>query len=296
MVVHGLLLSVQLAFASLPVAGKIVMRTLSPNGLALARIAGAATFFLIAYAMRRPLRRVPWRDVVRIAALSLVGVAGNQLLFLTGLSNTTAINASVLISTIPVFAVAIAVLLRRERARVALLAGVALSFCGVLSLIGAEAFSTNAATMIGDLLIAANALLYASYLVLVRGVLERHGPTVVIALAFAFGTLFTIPFGAAELARGLPALTPSAWAVLAFIVLVPTIFTYFANAWALRHARASLVAIYTTTQPVATAVMAVVWLGEALTPRVFAAAVLIVLGIVLVARPDPRRVAAARLR
>lgn len=283
--VHGTLVLVQVAFASLAVFGKMAMHTVPPLGLALARIGGTALVLVALEVGRSGLPRIPRADLLRLALYSVIGVAGNQMLFLSGLSRTTAINAVVLTSTIPVFTVAAAIVLGRERPRPALLAGIVVSLAGVLWLVGVDGFHVGLDTVVGDVLITVNCAGYAVYLVLVRDVIARHGARRVVAVAFAMGALLALPFGAGPLVAAVPRMDTTATLLVVYIVLVPTTFTYLANAWALRFARASVVAIYIYVQPVVAGVLAVWLLHEEPSARAFVAAIAVFVGIALVTEP-----------
>jgi drug/metabolite transporter (DMT)-like permease len=77
--------------------------------------------------------------------------------------------------------------------------------------------------------------------------------------------------------------TPRAWTYLAYIVAVPTIVAYLSNAWALGRSTATLVTVYIYVQPLITAFLAWVQLGQHVTTKTAGAAVLIVIGVWIVA-------------
>lgn len=283
--VHGALVLVQLAFASLAVLGKIVMRTVPPQGVALVRITGAALVFTLLLRLRGPHPRLRRGQLGRLALCAVLGVAGNQLLFLGGLARTTAVNASVLTATIPVLTVAVAVVAGREKLRATLLAGVALALGGVLWLVGLPAFTLGWDTALGDVMILVNCLMYAVYLVLVQDVVAEHGALAVVSITFVLGAVLVMPFGAAPLGGALLHLRAVHVALLAYLVLVPTAFAYLANAWALRFTSSSVVAIYIYLQPIVTALLAVWLLDERPGPRTAVAAAAVFAGIALVTRP-----------
>jgi drug/metabolite transporter (DMT)-like permease len=280
--VHLALLAVQVAFASLSIAGKRVMEELPPFAVVALRTPPAAiVLWLIAFARRR--WRIPLRDVAALAGLAVLGIAGNQLLFIAGLSRTTATTAVVLGTTIPVFTVGIAILARRERATVLRVAGVGLAFGGAVVTIGGGALA-GGSHLTGDLLIVANSLSYALYLVLSRPVVTRHDPLVVITWVMTFGAVMVLPFGAADAAAHAPSMSAGGWMAMAWIVGAATVGTYALNAWALRHAPSSLVATYIYVQPPVAAVMAAIYLGERPGPGTLAGAAMIAVGIWTVSR------------
>jgi drug/metabolite transporter (DMT)-like permease len=69
---------------------------------------------------------------------------------------------------------------------------------------------------------------------------------------------------------------------VAYIVTVPTILAYIANAWALGRSSATLVTIYIYLQPVLTAALAWVQLGQTVSERLVVSALLIVAGVLVV--------------
>jgi len=291
---HAALLLVQAAFASQAVEGKIAMGPVAhggegirPQALAMARMLGAAIFFqLLAFAARSrarrergssPPREAPSaRDHLALAGLSILGIALNQTLFLVGLRLTTATSASLLGVTIPVFTTAFAVLLRQERASPRLVLGLGLAVAGVLFLTGFGAVDR------GALVITVNSISYSAYLVLSRGVLRRFGAFTVITWVFTWGAILFAPVGASALARAVPALTPRGWLLVAYIVAMPTIVAYLANAWALGRSTPSVVTAYIYVQPVIAAGLAWIQLGEPVSRRIVVAAAFIALGVGIV--------------
>jgi drug/metabolite transporter (DMT)-like permease len=244
------------------------------NAIVLLRVAGAAVVFVIIARGRGGFAK---KDLPRIVACSLLGVVLNQILFLNGLARTTAVNASVLGSMIPVFTAAIAMLTRREPARPGRLLGIAVAMSGTLVLVRGESFSFSDANTIGNLLIVANSLSYACFLVLARTLAGRIAPTTFVALLFASALPFVAPMGIVAWASFTP--TGTDLALLAFIVAVPTVGAYGLNQLALVRAEASLVAAYVYLQPLLATVGAMVLLGERPGARVLVAGVLILAGL-----------------
>ena len=282
------LVMVQVGFATLAVAGKLVLAELGPYGFGLIRLVSAAVFFSALAAIRGKLT-VPFRDVWRIALIGLFGTAFNQLLYLNGLERSNATHAAVLVTLIPVFAFIIAIAMRKERAVPLGLAGVGIAFAGVLSLTGVEDVSIGADTIVGDGLMVANAFSYSLYLVLSKPYVERYGAIPVVAISFVAASLVTAPLGVGEL-TALTTMSPSALGALVYVVLIPTLMTYMLNAWALARASASKVAIYIYLQPLLGVFLAHWILHEVLGPRAFVSSLVVIFGIVLVnkARPTAR--------
>jgi drug/metabolite transporter (DMT)-like permease len=136
--VHLVLAAVQLMFASLAIAGRFVLPRFPAGTLVSFRVLGATVVLFIVNAVSRGTWVWGTRDLCRLAVLGLLGIAANQTLFIYGLQHTTAINASILVTTVPVFTVVGSVLTGRESATPLMLAGVALAGLGTVYLIGPD--------------------------------------------------------------------------------------------------------------------------------------------------------------
>jgi drug/metabolite transporter (DMT)-like permease len=241
---------------------KAVLAGMSPLALAAIRV-GIATPILMALAWRRD-RYVPGRqDLPILALLGGLGVFANQVLFVTGLKFTTATNASILMTSVPVFAIATAALMGVDRITANRLIGIVLSVAGALVLVNPLRFSADHTGALGNTLILGNCLCYAIFLVLQRPALTRIPWRTVIAASFFFGAIGVLPVAAPALL----ALDPSkvgigGWLGMAYIILLPTVFGYAANTWAVRRSSPAVVAAYTTLQPLVASALAAAFLGE----------------------------------
>jgi drug/metabolite transporter (DMT)-like permease len=278
------LLAVQLIFGGFHVVGKAVLGELEPLALAGLRVV-LATPLLAALAWRHDRVLPARRDLPRLALLGLLGIAANQVLFVIGLKYTTAINASILIPSIPVFTVAAAAVLGIERIGRRRLLGVALSVAGALVLVNPLRFAAGGGTALGNGLILVNCLCYALFLVLQRPILKRLPWRTVIAASFVFGGAGVLVVSVPDLAALDPAaVSTGTWIGVAYIALLSTALAYAINTWAVRRSSPALVAAYGTLQPLATAALAATFLGETFGMAEAAGFALIVAGLWLVSR------------
>jgi len=285
---HLALLFVQVTFAAFHVISKGVLAHLSPLALAGVRAAAAAPLVLaFAWRVERALPRR--RDLPALAGLGLLGVLGNQVLYILGLERTTAGTAGILMPSVPVFALAFAAALGIERLDRRRAAGVALAVVGALVLLGPGSATAGGGSAIGNLLILGNCASWAAYLVLQRPLLVRLPPLTVVAWALVFGGAATVAVSAPALVRVQPAALPAeAWWGLAYIVVVPTAVNYALSAWALRRSSPALVAAYTTLQPVLAAALAYAFLDEIPGARELGGFALIASGLALITAAGAR--------
>lgn len=300
---HAALSAVQLFFALFPVFGKLAFAngTYTPLAVGVARILfGALTLSALALALHGARALPPLREVPRIAVLSILGVAANMTLYLEGLKRSTAGNATLMICLIPVFTFTIAAVLGHERFGARRVGGLLLALAGAAVLVAGQAELGGEHTL-GNLLIAGNCAGYATYLVLVRPLAQRHPPIAVIAWMFVASLPWVPlmlwrdhaargagPFDLHEVLLPAAASAKALWS-LAFVLVFPTTLAYLFNVFALSRVRSSTTAVYIYAQPLGTAIAAWFMLDERVTPLMGLSAALLFPGIWLVSRADARK-------
>ncbi len=284
--VHLALLGAQTGFALFPIFGKLALATIPAMVLAAVRVV-AASLLLALFARLTGAERIAPGDRRRVLLYALLGVSFNQVLFILGLSLTTAINTTILTSMIPVYTLVAAALLGHERLTARGVAALLLAGAGALLLLKAEGFQWRDAYFRGNLLLIANGISYAFYLVLSRPILARYQVLPVVSGVFSYGTLPIVVAALPALGDFSPRrVTPVAWASLAAVIVFCTVLPYFWNSWALARTHASRVAFYIFIQPVIASALAVALLGERLTARTLAAALLILAGLAVSLTPS----------
>lgn len=282
--VHAALFTVAVLFSANYIISKIGMGSFPPLAFAWLRVAGSAVMLQAMLPRNRPrLNRSDWRE---IGVLSLLGVVINQTLFLTGLSLTTAHVAAILISTIPVFTLGTAIVLKRESATSTKVAGIALAAAGALLVIGFEGLEGSTRSVLGAAMLVLNCLSFSIYLVVSKPTVTRLSARVVLAPMFLLATFLMLPIcGSSLLRMSWSTIPPGAWLALLLVIAGPTVGAYLLNAWALAQgAESSLVAAYVYLQPVLTTILAAIFLAERMEPAVGGAALLIFAGVWLSSR------------
>src|ERR1043166_299580 len=282
---HLALIAVQILFGSWPVFGKVVLRSMSASSLVALRLTGAALAFTLLQRRITPLFKMPLKDILLLVLCSMLGVVGNQFLYVKGLSLTTAINSALLSTTIPVFTLFVSCLLRHDRLSPRRLLGIALAAGGVIYLVNPAQADISPHTTAGNILLVSNSLLYAIYIVISKTLFERYGALNVITWIFLVGSLVTIPVGIYSLQQeNLSALSAGVWLMIALIIIFPTVGAYYLNAWALTNLPPIAVAIYICLQSLVFLVFAPLVSGEEFNRRTIIAAVLIFAGVAVVTK------------
>jgi len=276
--VHLALLAVTILFSLNYIIAKIALRSIEPLAFAYLRICGSAILLLL---FTRPSRKLIERgERIPLVVCSMLGLVLNQIFFVSGLARTTAHEAAILITTIPLFTLAGAVVLKQERLTRAKAGGLLLAAFGALVLLQYRPHAEAAGSVVGNVLILLNCLSYGLYLVYGRKWMQRFGPLAFIRITFLYAAVLMLPVSLRSIIRLDWAAVPlPAWWSLAGVIVGPTVLAYLLNAWALMHADSSSVAAYTYLQPLFATILAVSFLGEVVGVAAAAAAALILGGV-----------------
>jgi len=280
---HVALVLVQIMFGTWPIFGKLVLRSMSSTSLVGIRILGAAAVLTLLQRKLGQLRQLPKRVLAWLVLSSLLGVVLNQLLFVKGLSLTTAINATLLTTTIPVITLGVSLALGHDRPSVRHFLGIALAAAGVIYLVDPWRANFTAETTLGNVLILCSSLSYGAYIAVSRDLFRRYGALNVITWIFVVGAIVSLPISAyAWSSESLGTISASVWLIVPYIVLVPTVGAYYLNSWAITRVAPSVVAIYIYLQPLLAFGLAPLVLGETWNSRTLVACALIFAGVALV--------------
>lgn len=285
-VAHLALLGANLIYGVNYTMAKIALPDyVKPFGFVFIRVAVAGLLFWLLHLTIR--EKVARKDLVLLAICGLFGVAGNQLLFLLGLSITTEINASLLMITTPILVLLLSHIIIRERITWKKILGIICGAGGAFLLIGfGKDFSFGAATSLGDLFVLLNAVCYGLYLVLVKPLMAKYHPLTVIKWVFLFGFIVVTAFGWGQFrAIEWHTFDWTVWSSVIYVVVGTTFLAYLLNIFALSRVNSSTVSVYIYSQPLVATLVSVGVGTDSLTPIKMLAGALIFTGVYLATRP-----------
>lgn len=282
---HIALLAVQLFFGSAPIFGKFALLTFSPYTIVGFRVGGAALAFYFLQRIRGNLELDCRKDYLYFAIFALIGIVSNQLFYFTGLSLTTATNASLIAVMIPIFAIIISTIIGNDSLSLKKILGIIVAAFGVTILINPFKSDFSTSTLWGDILILLNSFAYAFYVAVSKKFVNKYGALKSIAWLFIFGSIINVPLGFYFLQQmDLTQVSWFSWLMILCLMIFPTILAYFWNTWALSKVEPSVVVVYVYLQPLIGFFSAVIFLGEQLSFRPVISAMLIFIGVFLVTR------------
>jgi drug/metabolite transporter (DMT)-like permease len=284
---YVLLLVAAASFGGNWVAARVVNFEVAPFALSFWRwaVAGALLFPLALPQLREdtPLIRRHWPKLLVFGA---VGAGGFTLLGYWGVSYTTAINATLLNSSLPLFVVPLSWLLLGLTVSARQLLGLSLSLAGVLTIVSSGSLRTLAQLRLnpGDFLLLGGAFLWAIYTVTLRWRPPLR------PLSFLFTTIVaaaavSTPFYAWEMWSGkMMSATPVSIVTIGYLALFPSIIAYICWNQAVAMVGPNVAGFFNPVIPVFGILFAVMFLGEPLRAYHLAGFALVLGGVVLTSR------------
>jgi len=283
-----LLLTLTMLFwAGNAVLGRAVRAEVPPVGLAFCRWFFG---FLIVFPFALPHLRRDWPEVRRrwrmVVLLSFLGITCFNTMLYIGLHSTTAINAILIQSSMPVIIVIMSFLFFRETVTPIQALGIGVSLIGMITIIARGDLSVLAQLSLkpGDIWVFTAVFLYGAYSVLLRLRPKIH-PASLLAVLFGAGTLMLAPFFIWEMNTGLILqFNRTTLLAVGYVAIFPSILSYLFYNRGVELVGANQAGLFIHLIPVFGTVLAILLLGERF--RVFqgVGVALILSGIYLVTR------------
>jgi drug/metabolite transporter (DMT)-like permease len=255
-----------------------------PYALNLLRVGGSLLLFWTLWLFSKNKIQLNRKDIGRLILCGLLGVAINQMLFIKGLTMTTAIHASLLMLCSPILITLLALWILKERITIVKIAGLLLGIVGSVLLIAGKQNATQPKDYLtGDIFVVLNGISYAFYFVLVKPLMERYTPLQVVRWVFTFGFIMMLPVGWLQFGEiQWQQFNLTNTAVLLFIVLAGTFLAYVFNAYGIRVLGPGITSAYIYIQLVFAVAIAVLFFDEQLTLSKVLAGLMILGGVFLV--------------
>ena len=218
------------------IAKVIMPEYIGAFGLVMLRVVGATVlFWIISFAF--PNEKIDRKDLFRIGIATLFGMCINMLMFIKGLSLSTPINSSVIVTLTPIMVMILSAIFLKEKITTKKGFGILMGFGGAILLIlqGSD-YTLNAPNIpLGNIMMFVNAMCYGTYLVLIKPMTQKYTTITLMKWMFLGGVILNLPFEAI-------------WR-MAFVVVGTTFFAYLFNVYALRTLSPTTVGAFVYLQP-----------------------------------------------
>lgn len=236
--------------------------------------------------------RIDPRHARWIAVAGGVFFALDLALWNTAVMKTQAAIASLLGNVTPVFVGLLSWLVLSRRPRRSFWIGLLLSLVGCVLIVSAHLDATVAAgALLGDALAILASVFFAAYLLTTERVRVAMDTLTFNTLAIV-GSLVTLSVICVAFGFPLTGHPPRTWLALAGLGLVSQLGAYYALVYALGHLPATITSVSLLAQVPATAILAMLLLGEPLSAAQIAGTAIVLLGIYIVNTLDAPRASA----
>jgi drug/metabolite transporter (DMT)-like permease len=271
------------------IATKIALQEVSPATIVWLRFAMGVVILGAAVFSRKQFALPEKNEWLYLALLGFLGVTFHQWLQATGLQTAKATTTAWIVATTPVFIAILGWLGLKEKLSWVQVSGIVVAAFGVLLIVSKGNFSlffSGGEGTFGDLLIFISALNWAVYTILSRRELARHPAARMMFYVMLLGWLFTNIwiFGFGPGLSEIGQLTTRGWGAILVLGILGSGLAYIAFYDALQALPASQLGAFFNIEPLVTAVLASVMIGEALTLISLVSGAIIIFGVWLVNR------------
>ena len=256
------------------------------------RIFGAMVLFWITSFFRKP-EHVGHKDMAKLLVASLLAIVFNQGCFIFGVGLTSPGDASIITTSMPLWAMALAAIFLKEPITGKKVLGIAAGAGGALLLImgshQAQAQTPGDNPILGDLLVLLAQLSYASYIVLFKNFVGKYSPVTIMKWMFTYSFICLLPFSYTGLmATDWVSFNAETICGISFIVAGGTFLSYILVIVGQKILRPTVAGMYNYVQPVVAAVVAVYWGLDSFSLGKMLSVVLIFAGVYLVTTSKSR--------
>ncbi len=255
------------------------------------RVVGACLLFWLA-SLFAPKEHVPLRDKLLFIGAGLFGLVCNQCCYTIGLSITSPINASIVTTSMPIFAMLLSALILKEPITGKKAIGVLLGCSGALMLIltSVGSVSSEVGDIRGDLLCLFAQFSFALYLSLFNPLIRRYNVFTINKYMFMWASLMLLPFTGVHVVEVVSTQIPiRTWLEVAYVVCIGTFVCYILTMIGQRTLRPTVVSVYNYVQPIVSVAVSLLMGIGVLKPSHALAVILVFAGVWLVTKSKSRR-------
>ena len=271
-------------WGSMYVVSDVVLVVIPPFTLLTLRVALGLLVLLAVYAASTGIPMLPRSMIPRLLLVGLVGFGLSLGAQFIGTDKSTAVNGALVTSASPAFIVLFAILILREKLSLLRLLAIVLASFGVLVILDPTQADFNSETFIGDMFLAVAAVSWGLYSVLVRRVSTQFAlnTLLVTIVCFIGGLIFSIPASILELAsRPIGDVDVGIVVGVLYLGIVSTAVAMWLWNRAFALVSATVASLFFFAQPLSGALLASIFLGQAMTASLWLGGGLIVLGVLL---------------
>jgi drug/metabolite transporter (DMT)-like permease len=243
---------------NIPVSRTLMPEILSPYTLTFFRLAGGMLLFWIASVFVKK-EHVPAKDILLLFFASLFALTLNQLPYFIGLSMTSPIDASIVITMLPILTMILAAIIIKEPITLMKAVGVLVGASGALLLVfNSHMVHVGKSNFLGNMIVFGAVASFAVYLTLFKNLITRYSSITVMKWMFLFGTIVCFPFCYKPFIQtDFALLTTGTYWRIGYVVIFATFLGYLFLPLGQKVLRPTTLSMYNYVQPIVASMVAV---------------------------------------
>jgi drug/metabolite transporter (DMT)-like permease len=287
---HSAILVANIIFGlNTPISRSLMPVTLSPYTLTFFRMSGAmALFWALSLFIKR--EHVPYKDILLLLLASFFGIVLNQIPFIVGLSMTSPIDASIVITLLPILSMFLAAVIIKEPITVKKALGVLIGASGALLLIFSHKDAQiGSGNTIGNLVILVGVFSYSLYLSLFKRLISSYSPITTMKWMFLFATIMSYPICYKDLMlTDFSALSLNAYMRIGYVLIFATFIAYILIPVGQKVMRPTTISMYNYLQPIIASFVAIMLGMDIFRIEQLLSGILVFVGVYFVTRSKSR--------
>ncbi|OBQ57273.1 EamA family transporter [Tamlana sp. s12] len=231
------------------IAKGIMPEKLDPRPFVLFRVLGAGILFWCIKLFIK--EKVEKKDFFRLILCGLFGASCNQLFFFEGLSITSPIDTSIIMTSSPTVVFILSMIFLKEKTTTNKLIGLSIGAIGAIGLVWYGQIAEGTSSFLGNLFVFLNVVSFSLYQVIVKPLMKKYHFITIISWVFLFGLLFMLPIGLNDAISNTDytLFNTNTFLVIGYVIVFTTFLTFLFNIYALRQVSPSVAGSYTYIQP-----------------------------------------------
>lgn len=292
---HVSMLGANLMWGAMSPVAKLLMigGTVSPLVVTDLRISGAMVLFWIT-SFFLPKEHVAPKDMLKLFLASLMAIVFNQGTFIFGVGMTSPVDASIITTSMPLWAMLLAALYLKEPITGKKVMGIAAGASGALLLILGSSQATVVHQgdnhILGDILVLFAQLSYASYIVFFKNFVSKYSLITIMKWMFTYAFICALPFSyySIQTTDWLSLNWQEILSIL-FVVVGGTFLSYVLVTVGQKNLRPTVTGMYNYIQPVVATIIAIIWGLDTFNILKVFSVLLIIAGVYLVTTSKSRQ-------
>jgi drug/metabolite transporter (DMT)-like permease len=241
-----------------PISRTLMPELIDPMALTFFRFAGGMILFWLA-SFFFPAEKVSKKDLLMLFFASILALTLNQIPFFYGLSITSPIDASIVVTLLPIVTMILAAIIMKEPITQLKAVGVLVGASGALIIVLNNPVNhTGESNMTGNLIVFLAVSSFALYLTLFKGLISRYKPITIMKWMFLFGTITGLPFCYPALSDfDITQLPATAWSAIFYVIIFATFFGYILVPVGQKSLRPTTLSMYNYLQPVMASIVSI---------------------------------------